>query len=92
MRMNGSCDSLSQPATSLQAVRAPHPRLGGEERHDRDADPGATGLGRVDQLEAAAVNSFAEPRRVGVQGRAVNLDGGQVVLQLPPWSVSILKA
>lgn len=38
------------------------------------------------------VNSFEEPRRVSVQERPVTLEErGMVFLQLPPWSVSILK-
>ena len=37
------------------------------------------------------VNSFAEPRLVGVQDKAVAVGGGNAALQLPPWSVSILK-
>jgi alpha-L-arabinofuranosidase len=40
---------------------------------------------------ADTVNSFVEPRRVGVQETAVALEGGKVELTLPAWSVSILK-
>ena len=40
---------------------------------------------------AEEMNSFEEPRRVGVQEKAVELRGGTVLLQLPPWSVSVLK-
>ena len=33
----------------------------------------------------------AEPRLVGVQDKSVAVGGGKAALQLPPWSVSILK-
>ena len=36
-------------------------------------------------------NSFTQPRRVGVQTTPVTLVNGEVVLQLPSWSVSVLK-
>ena len=41
--------------------------------------------------DSEVVNSFAEPRRVGVQEKAVELDGGTAVLELPPWSVSVFS-
>ena len=37
------------------------------------------------------VNSFAQPRRVSVQEKAVALENGKVVIQLPSWSVSVLR-
>ena len=37
------------------------------------------------------VNTFEEPRRIRVQKKAVAIGAGKVVLQLPPWSVSILS-
>ena len=41
--------------------------------------------------DAGEMNSFEEPRRVGVREKAVELQGGgTVLLQLPPWSVSVL--
>ena len=37
------------------------------------------------------MNSFEEPRRVGIQEKTVELHDGKVLLLLPPWSVSVLK-
>ena len=49
--------------------------------------------GRLSWMTGAPddVNSFDEPRRIRTQKKMVAIGGGKVVLQLPPWSVSILE-
>jgi hypothetical protein len=53
----------------------------------------AAATGKVSWMsgnDAGDVNSFAEPRRVGIQEKAMKVHDGKVLLQLPSWSVSVL--
>lgn len=100
----GSCDTGDDASPAMLAASVSVGTTGAIQA--KLINYGTRGVSLTVQLGAAAaagtlswmtgasssdLNSFAEPRRVGVQEKAVELGGGKVVLELPAWSVSVLK-
>jgi alpha-L-arabinofuranosidase len=49
-------------------------------------------LAQVNGPDVGATNSFAEPDRVGVKERTVDLQGDRVELDFPAHSVTVVRA
>jgi len=53
---------------------------------------GAAALAEVNGPDVGATNSFADPQRVDVKERKIDLQGGRFELEFPAHSVTVLRA